>query len=108
MTVDKEAFIECYVKGNRFDMLTSNISESLNASLLSERQLGVYGAMAEIVRKIGELFQKQREKCATFLSTLPPVESDFLAPTARSPEDVIDVPRNIKGEERKRLRAAHA
>ncbi|XP_049403704.1 uncharacterized protein LOC125867305 [Solanum stenotomum] len=62
-----EKWSRAYFHGNRYDMMTTNIAESLNAMLVDEREYPVASIFNSIAKRFGELF---RERHAYILKSM--------------------------------------
>ncbi|KAF3619630.1 hypothetical protein FXO37_33626 [Capsicum annuum] len=49
-----------HIPGNRFDMMTKSIAESVNAMLISERDYPVVSIFNSIAKRFGEIFRERR------------------------------------------------
>ncbi|XP_015078426.1 uncharacterized protein LOC107022285 [Solanum pennellii] len=54
-----EKWSRAYFLGNRYDMMTTNIAESLNAMLINEREYPVTSIFNSIAKRFGELFKER-------------------------------------------------
>ncbi|PHU02396.1 hypothetical protein BC332_27647 [Capsicum chinense] len=59
-----EKWSRAYFPDNRFDVMTTNIFESMNAMLIAEREYPVTSIVNSIAKRFGEIF---RERCAYVL-----------------------------------------
>ncbi|PHT56156.1 hypothetical protein CQW23_04642 [Capsicum baccatum] len=49
-----------YFSINRFDVMTTNITESVNAMLIAEREYPVASIFNSIAKRFGEIFRERR------------------------------------------------
>ncbi|XP_016570919.1 uncharacterized protein LOC107868795 [Capsicum annuum] len=95
-----EKWSRAYFSRNRFDVMTTNISESVNAILIDEREYPVVSIFNSIAKWFDEIFRKRRAyglKCKDnkFVSTVEKILRDNM-----SERDSFYV-ENISGDERK-------
>ncbi|PHT97350.1 hypothetical protein BC332_33712 [Capsicum chinense] len=55
-----EKWSRAYFPGNRFDVMTTNIAESVNAILINEREYPVSSIFNSISKRFGEIFREKR------------------------------------------------
>ncbi|XP_049382778.1 uncharacterized protein LOC125847128 [Solanum stenotomum] len=57
--IDFEKWSRAYFPGNRYDVMTTNIAESLNVMLIDEIEYPVTSIFNSIAKRFGELFRKR-------------------------------------------------
>ncbi|PHU14279.1 hypothetical protein BC332_15484 [Capsicum chinense] len=95
-----EKWSRAYLPGNKFDVMTTNIAESVNTILINEREYPVESIFNSIAKRFGEIFRERRAyvlKCKDKkkISTAEKILRDNL-----SKDDSFYV-ENISGGERK-------
>ncbi|XP_070057913.1 uncharacterized protein [Nicotiana tomentosiformis] len=59
-------------RGNRYDVLTTNIAESLSAMLKDQRDFPIIGLFNHIIRKFAEKFEERRNEMKSVLTLFVP------------------------------------
>ncbi|XP_016546468.2 uncharacterized protein LOC107846673 [Capsicum annuum] len=76
--VGSEKWSRAHFSGNRFNVMTSNIVESLNSMLRDEREYPVAAIFYSIAYKFGEIFRKRYVEVDNSKTTFVPVAETIL------------------------------